>query len=132
MEEVNENPQAPEDSEDTAAEQPAVEEQVEISKDARNMAMLCHLLGLLFVLGPLIVWLIEKDKHKFVDEQGKEAVNWQISLLIYFMVSAVLFFVAFITYPVLVILNVIFVVMGAVKASDGKPYRYPLAIRFIK
>ena len=104
------------------------------SSEARNMAVLCHLLGLLGFIGPLIVWLIEKDKHKFVDEQGKSALNWQLSLLIYFIASyiLVLVFIGMFLLPVLGILNIIFVILAAVKASNGQGYVYPLSIKFLK
>lgn len=109
-------------------------EAVVVSSEAKNMGMLCHLLGLFGFIGPLIIWLIEKDKHKFVDEQGKSALNWQISLAIYFFASWVLAFIVIglILMPALVILNIIFVVLAAVKASNGESYVYPLSIKFLK
>ena len=58
-------------------------QQTETSQDARNMAMLCHILGAVGFFGPLVIWLIERDKHRFVDEHGREAMNYQISLMIY-------------------------------------------------
>ena len=54
--------------------------QTETSRDARNMAMLCHLLGVVGFFAPLLIWLIERDKHRFVDEHGRQAMNYQISL----------------------------------------------------
>ena len=47
------------------------------------MALLCHLLGVVGFFGPLVIWLVERDKHRYVDEQGREAMNYQISLMIY-------------------------------------------------
>ena len=112
------------------------------SKDACNWAMLCHLsalVGLLgngigFILGPLIVWLIKKEEHPFIDEQGKEAVNFQITMFIAFAVSAVLIFVL-IGIPLLVILgilDIVFPIIAAIKTSNGEHYRYPFALRLIK
>ena len=114
--------------------EPAPAAQAEITKEARNMAMLCHLLGLVGFLGPLIVWLIMKDKHKFIDEQGKEAVNYHISLIIYYAVSWILCFIFIGIFLLLAlgIMHIIFVIMAAVKASNGEPFRYPIAIRFLK
>ena len=113
-----------------------------LSKDVRNWAMLCHLsalVGLLgngigFFLGPLIVWLIKKEEHPFIDEQGKEAVNFQITMFIAFMIALVLSFVL-IGIPLLValgVLEIVFPIIAAIQASNGTHYRYPLAIRFIK
>jgi len=119
-----------------SAGEPAEQEvqQPETSKDARNMAMLCHLLGLVGFLAPLVIWLIEKDKHRFVDEHGRAAMNYQISIMIYYFVSWALCFViiGFFLVAALTILHVIFVIVGAVKASKGKPWRYPIAITFLR
>lgn len=113
-----------------------------LSKDVCNWAMLCHLsalVGLLgngigFLLGPLIVWLIKREEHPFIDEQGKEAVNFQITMFIGFAVSAVLVFLL-IGIPLLLILGVldiVFPIIAAIKTSKGEHYRYPFAIRLIK
>ena len=121
------------ESEQAQPTQP-VEEKAALSSEAKNMGMLCHLLGLFGFIGPLIVWLIEKDKFQFVNENGKAALNWQISLVIYFFASWVLafIFIGLILMPLLVLLNIIFVVLAAVKASSGETYTYPLAIKFLK
>ena len=106
----------------------------EVSKESRNMAVLCHLLGLFGIIGPLIIWLLKKEEDWFVDDQGREAVNYHISLIIYYLVSWILCFVliGFLLLFVLGILHLVFVIMAALKAGDGKLYRYPIAIRFIK
>jgi len=106
----------------------------EISQEAKNMATLCHILGLVGFLGPLIVWLMAKDKDRFIDEQGREAVNYHISLLIYFFIAWLLCFVlvGFLLIPALIVLNIVLVIMAAAKSSDGVGFRYPIAIRFIK
>jgi uncharacterized Tic20 family protein len=112
------------------------------SKDVNNWAMLCHLsalVGLLgngigFLLGPLIVWLIKREEHPFIDEQGKEAVNFQITMFIAFFVAAILIIVI-IGIPLLIALGIIDVVLpivAAIKVSNGEHYRYPFAIRLIK
>jgi uncharacterized Tic20 family protein len=75
---------------------------IEENKDARNWAVLCHLSALLWlvgvpfgnILGPLIVWLIKKNDYPFVDDQGKEALNFHISLTIY-LIGAMILFVLF-------------------------------------
>jgi uncharacterized protein len=113
-----------------------------LSKDSLNMGMLCHLLalsglvtgGLGFVVGPLIIWLIKKDSDPYVDEQGKESVNFQISMAIYGIVSALLLFVGigFLLLPVVIIGNIVLTIIGSIKASKGEPWKYPVTIRLIK
>jgi uncharacterized Tic20 family protein len=107
------------------------------TKDNLTMAMLCHLLGaLLGILGALIMWLIKKDDHPFIDDQGKESVNIKLTMFISHLVAGVvavvscglLFFLPMITYVVGLVLGI----MGAVEANQGKWYRYPINIRFIK
>jgi uncharacterized Tic20 family protein len=117
---------------------------VETNSDARMWAMFCHLggLGVLMpllpfyggALAPLILWQIKKDAYPFVDEQGKEALNFQITALIAMAVSAVLICVvigAFL-FPAVLVLDLVFIIIGAVKANAGEHYRYPICIRFVK
>jgi hypothetical protein len=86
------------------------------------------------LLGPLILWLIKRDDAPELDAHGKEAVNFQLSMLIYNIVAAVfcLVLIGFAFLAVLWILNTIFVIIAAIQASDGKLYRYPMTIRFIQ
>lgn len=135
MEETNENAQMPESSESSEqAEQNPNAEQLEASKEARNLAMLCHLLGIVGFFAPLVIWLNEKDKYKFVDDHGRAALNYQISIIIYYIASCMLCFIiiGFFMLIALAIMHIVFVIMGAVKASNGQPWQYPIAIRFIK
>lgn len=111
-------------------------------KQARNYGMLCHLTALVLFLGvpfghligPLVVWLLKKNDHPFVDEQGKEALNFQISMTIYALVSALFVFVVVGIFflIVLAIVDLILVIVASVKISNGQHYRYPLTIRFLK
>ena len=112
-----------------------------LSKDSLNMGMLCHLLafsGIIVpfgtILGPLIMWLVKKDADPYVDQQGKESVNFQISMMIYTIVSIILIFVVIgaILLPVIIIANIVLTIIGTVKASKGEPWQYPLTIRLIK
>ncbi len=114
----------------------------DISKDDRTWALVCHLAGFAAftgipfgnILGPLVVWLIKKDKSWFVNEQGKEALNFQISLTIYALVAAILIFVL-VGIPLLFVLGIgwlILMILAAIKANEGISYRYPLTLRFIK
>ena len=86
------------------------------------------------LLPPLILWLIKRDDAPELDAHGKEAVNFQISMLIYNLVAAVfcLILVGFVFLAILWILNTVFVIIAAIQASDGKFYRYPMTIRFIQ
>ncbi|UCC67130.1 MAG: DUF4870 domain-containing protein, partial [Armatimonadota bacterium] len=59
-------------------------------QDERTMGMLCHLAGLVGFLGPLVVWLLKKDESELVNDQGKESLNFQLSILIYLVGSLVL------------------------------------------
>ncbi|MBL7105990.1 MAG: DUF4870 domain-containing protein [Phycisphaerae bacterium] len=126
--------QQPEGQQQAEQTTPPEAEVVQLSSDEKNMAMLCHLLGLLWIVGPLVVWLLEKDKYKFVDKHGKAALNWQISLIIYSLIAAPFCPIAigFLALGLLYFLNIIFVVMAAIKASNGESYVYPLSIKFLK
>jgi uncharacterized Tic20 family protein len=105
--------------------------------------MLCHLTALLaitglplgHIIGPLVVWLLKKKAYPFVNEQGKESLNFQISMTIYTLVAAL--FIVYIkigTFPVfiLVIVNFILVIIASMNAYNGGTFRYPLSIRLIK
>jgi uncharacterized Tic20 family protein len=117
----------------------------EPNRDARMWAMFCHLAALAgavipafgFVIGPLVVWLIKKDEFPFVDQHGKEALNFQISMLICTLLAVALTIIPpFCMGPLLVmvigIVDLIFVIIAAIKANDGYHYRYPLSIQFVK
>ena len=111
-------------------------------RDARRWATICHLsalVGLLgngvgFILGPLVVWLIKRNDHPFIDAQGKEAVNFQLTMLLAAIVSALLLFVVigFVLLPIVILLAVIFPIVAGVRASEGTHYLYPVSIRFLK
>ena len=139
MAETNQTPQPEQVQVEAAPPGPGSKE---INKDARMWAMFCHLAGLAGlvipiignIVAPLVIWQIKKDDFPFVDQQGKEAVNFQISMSIYGFVAAILCFVC-IGFPLLVavyIVDVVFLLIAAVKANNGLHYRYPLTIRFIK
>ncbi|PKM03176.1 MAG: DUF4870 domain-containing protein [Gammaproteobacteria bacterium HGW-Gammaproteobacteria-6] len=109
--------------------------------------MLCHLAalsaffsGIGFVLGPLIVWLIKRDEMPFVNDQGKEALNFNITV---FIVVAVLWLFALVTLgigllivvPLWIVIGLVWLivtVVAAIKANEGEYYRYPFALRLIK
>jgi uncharacterized Tic20 family protein len=112
------------------------------SENVRMWCVICHLSALAgffipgagHILGPLIVWLVKRGDSPEIDAHGKEALNFQISMLIYSLVAAVLCLVliGFALLVVLHILNVVFVIVAAIRASDGQLYRYPLSLRLVK
>jgi uncharacterized Tic20 family protein len=111
------------------------------SGNVRSWCVACHLSALAgfvvpavgHVLGPLIVWLIKRADSPEIDAHGKEALNFQISMLIYNLVAGVLclLLIGFALLAVLHILNVVFVILAALKAGEGQMYRYPLTLRLI-
>ena len=117
-------------------------EAIVADRDARQWAMFCHLAGLAKyvpiplsnVLAPLILWQIKKDQSPFVDDQGKEAVNFQISITIYAIICGLLFCagIGVFLLPVVGVLDLVFIIIAGLKANEGELYRYPLTIRFIR
>lgn len=102
--------------------------------DDRTMAMLCHLLGIVGFIGPLIIWLIKKDESPVVNQHGKEALNFQLSILVYSIGAWISAFIliGFLLMPAVGIFSLVMVIISAVKANKGEEVRYPLCIRFIK
>ncbi len=120
---------------DPGSPPPISDQPQEISQDSKNLAMLCHLLGLLTnFLGPLILWLVKKDDDAFIDEQGKEALNFQITLMLAGIVAGATscIGIGLILLPLIVILDLVFSIMACVAASKGQHYRYPVSIRLVK
>ena len=116
---------------------------VETAKDAQQWAMICHLsalvgyLGIPFghILGPLVVWLIKKGDMPYVDSQGKEALNFHISMSLYALLVSPLICLAglgFVLLAIIGIADIVFLIIAAVAASGGKDYRYPLTLRLVK
>ncbi len=147
--EVPETPQSPQpgpvEPQGPANVPPTVEPPArETNKEARMWAMFAHLAGFAgivipavgSILGPLIIWLLKKEQYPFVDDQGKEALNFQITMFIYFAAAFLLSFlcIGFILMPVVGIVDIVFIIIATIKANDGYHYRYPypLIIRFVK
>jgi len=109
--------------------------------DLRSYTILMHLsvfAGMIVPMGgialPLLMWLTNKDKSALIDEHGKNIMNWMISSFIFAIASCILILVGvgILMIIALVICSFIFTIMGAVNASNGKVFKYPLAIEFIK
>ncbi len=107
----------------------------------RNWGMFCHLSSLAgylipfgHIIAPLVIWLIKRDESAFVDINGKEALNFQISITIYVLVSLVLtlLLVGIALLLAIGIADLVLIIIAGIKASKGEAYRYPLTIRFIQ
>lgn len=111
------------------------------TNEERTWAMLCHIASLAGyvipfgnILGPLVMWLIKKDEMPLVNDQGKEAINFNISITVYVMIALVLIIVL-IGIPLLILLGLmqfILTIVAAVSANGGKQYRYPLTFRLVR
>jgi uncharacterized Tic20 family protein len=110
------------------------------SKDARLWAMIAHLSAFAgYVLpfgnfiGPLIIWQTKKDVHPFAGEQGKEALNFQITVTLAILVCIPLMFIC-IGIPLAMAVGVadlVFIIIAAIKANEGVAYRYPFTLRLV-
>lgn len=131
----NENPYQPPEPKPGAA---PVSGQPEpgLSKDVTQMAMLAHLLGLfLGFLGPLIIYLTKKDENEFIEDQAKESLNFQITLMIAYLVAGAVFsvfvfvtcgFGIFLPFPLIItVFQFVYGIQGTMRASEGIRFRYP-------
>lgn len=111
-------------------------------REARQWAMFCHLAALAWflvplvgnVVGPLIVWQLKKDSDPFIDEQGREALNFQITVSLALMVCGILMWIL-IGFPLMLLVCVtalVLTLIAAVKANNGEHYRYPFCWRLLK
>jgi hypothetical protein len=103
--------------------------------------MLCHLSALAGfiipfgnIIGPLLVWQLKKNDVPSVEAHGKEALNFQISMLIYFIVAGILTLVVigFFLLLALAIVALVCIILASIKASNGELYRYPITLRLLK
>jgi hypothetical protein len=104
------------------------------SNDDKNIVTITHLGGILFSFIPsLIVWLLKKDDSEYIAAQAKEALNFQITLLLAQFVAYVLIFilVGFLLLGLIWIFNIVFCIIAAISSSKGEDYRYPLTLRLI-
>jgi uncharacterized Tic20 family protein len=105
------------------------------AQEDKTMALLAHVLGIFtYFIGPLIIWLVKKDQSPFVNDQGKEALNWQITMTILAFIGALTACIGIgvVIIPAVSILNIVFCIMAAVEANKGVAYRYPYVLRLIK
>ena len=104
----------------------------------RNVATLSHLsafvmfLGIPAVVGPLVMWLINRDKP-FIEPQAREALNFNLSFLLYGVVAGflIIFLIGLLLLPAVFVTWFVLVLVAAVKTSNGESYRYPMTLRFV-
>ena len=110
-------------------------------QDERMWAMFCHLSAFAgyivpfgSILGPLVIWSIKKEQFPAIDEHGKEALNFQISIAIYMIISAILIVIVIGIFLLiaLAVFRLILIIMASIKANNGEYFKYPLSIQFIK
>lgn len=107
---------------------------LQASADDRNIAVLTHLGGILFSAIPaLVVWLLKKDDNAFIAAHSREALNFQITLIIAYAVSSVLtvILIGFVLWGVIWVANFVLCIVAAMAASRGEDYRYPFTLRLI-
>jgi len=114
---------------------------VERDKDINQKAMYIQLSALAgyfipfgSVIVPVVLWLIWRDKDPYIDEMGREATNFQMSMILYYIISFILCFViiGFFLITAAFIFHLAFIIIGSMQTSRGNHYRYPMIIRFIK
>ena len=104
------------------------------SNDDKNIATVTHLGGTVFSFIPaLIVWILKKDDSAYIADQAKEALNFQITVLIAQFIAGILaiILIGFLFMGIIWILNVVFCIIAAIASSKGETYRYPLCLRLI-
>ncbi|MBZ9650706.1 DUF4870 domain-containing protein [Psychroflexus montanilacus] len=112
-----------------------------ILREDRQLLLFTHLSQLLtYITGfggfvvPLIIWLMQRDKIEQMDEQGKQILNFQLTMILAALVSIplMLILVGFVIAALVGLLSLIFPIVNAIKANNGEPTHYPLSIMFFK
>lgn len=135
MSEYEQNPQA--ENHVPAAVQPVEPQAPAVSDDDLNLAMLSHLLGIVLGFLPsLVIWLMNKDKadKAFVNDQAKEALNFQITVIIGCVAGSILsaVLIGFLVIFLVVVANFVLCIVAALAAKKGEAYRYPFTLRLLK
>ncbi len=100
----------------------------------KQWGSLAHILGILGILPSLIIWLVFKDRGPFTNTEGKEALNFQITMVMAEVIGYILLavFIGALIVPAVYVVRVVFSIIAFLKAKDGLSYRYPFALRLIK
>lgn len=121
---------------ESEAEELEMDDPRDVPSDARGWSVAAHLLPLVgvYILGALFIWLIKRDEDPFVEFNSREALNFQLSMLIYGLVSALLVIVliGIVLLLAIGIFSFVMAIVAAVKAANGELYRYPLTMRIVK
>jgi uncharacterized Tic20 family protein len=117
-------------------------ENASLTREERDWGMFCHLAAFAAfvipfignVIGPLVIWLMRKEQYPFVDYNGKEVLNFHLTVLVALLASSVLMLalIGFLLFPAVIIVAIVLTIIGLIKAAHGEYYRYPLSIKFIK
>lgn len=149
---MSENPFDPQASAPPPPPPPSQDHPSGIVAEQRQWAMFAHLSAILGAvltsgiggwgtfLGPLIIWLLKKDTMPFVDDQAKEALNYNITVAIVFFALWVLVFITLgigllVAVPAWIVIGIawlVFTIIAAIKSNDGIAYRYPFTMRLVK
>lgn len=104
------------------------------NNDDKNIATITHLGGTIFSFIPaLIVWLLKKDDNEYIAAQAKEALNFQITVLLAQFIAGILVWIliGFLLIPIIWVTNIVFCIIAAISTSKGETYRYPFTLRLI-
>ncbi len=109
-------------------------EMIAVSNDEKNIATVTHLGGTVFSFIPsLIVWILKKEDSAYISDQAKEALNFQITILIAQFIAVILavILIGFLFMGIIWLLNVVFCIIAAISTSNGETYRFPICLRLI-
>ncbi len=110
-----------------------------MTKEERDWSMWAHfstlsvLVAIPGFIGPAVIWFLKKDESPVIAGQAKESLNFQITMFIYMVISAllILVLVGVILFPLVIIADIVFAIIAGVRAGEGVEYRYPMTIRFL-
>lgn len=112
-----------------------------LTAQSKTWAMASHMsayvvfLGIpLPLVGPLVMWLLKRDDDPFVEHHAREALNFNISIMLYTFVAGVLVLavVGIVLLPIVLVAWFVLTIVAGIRASNGEPYRYPMTIRFVQ
>ncbi len=107
------------------------------TSDERTLAILSHILCIvpgIGILAPLVIWWIKKNDSSFGEANARESLNFQLTVIVAYIISGLLaaIVIGLLLFFVALILNLVFVIIATIKASENKIYRYPISLRLIR